>query len=72
MPLSPYYQTILDVSEEYPVLGAAFYQDADGNFGNYSFTETVPQSALLKQYFYFEYNSLLSQEKRIPEIFLAG
>ena len=72
LPLSPYYQTILDVSEEYPVLGAAFYQDADGNFGNYSFTETVPQSALLKQYFYFEYNSLLSQEKRIPEIFLAG
>ena len=72
LPLSPYYQTILDLGEEYPVLSAAFYQDADGNFGNYSYTEEVPQSELLRQYFYFEYNSLLAKEKRIADIFLPG
>ncbi|MBD5101397.1 MAG: LTA synthase family protein [Subdoligranulum sp.] len=72
LPLSPYYQTILDLSEEYPVLSAAFYQDADGNFGNYSYTEEVPQSELLRQYVYFEYNSLLTKEKRIADIFLPG
>lgn len=72
LPLSPYYQTILDVSEEYPVMSTDFYQEADGNFGNYSYTEEIPQSELMKRYFYYEYNSLLSQEKRIPEIFLAG
>lgn len=72
LPLSPYYRTILDLSEEYPVLSAAFYQDANGSFGDYSYTEEIPQSALLRQYFYFEYNSLLSKEKQIEQIFLAG
>lgn len=72
LPLSPYYQTILDLVEEYPVISAAFYRDADGNFGDYSYTGEIPQSELLRQYFYFEYNSLLSPDKRIEEIFLAG
>ena len=72
LPLSPYYQAILDVSEEYPVLSAAFYRDADGNFGGYSYTEEIPQSERLKRYFYYEYNSLLSPKNRMDEIFFAA
>lgn len=60
------------VAEEYPAVNAGFCQDRDGNFVSYSYTEQIPQSELPKQYFYFEYNSLLVPEKRIKEIFLAG
>lgn len=72
MPLSPYYQTILELSEEYPVLNGAFYQTADGSFGEYSYLDVIPENELLKRYFYYEYNSLTPEKKRIPELFLAG
>ncbi len=72
LPLSPYYQAILDVSEKYPVLSAAFYRDANGNFGSYTYMQEPPQSELLKRYFYYEYNSLLSAKNRMEKVFLAG
>lgn len=72
LPLSPYYQTLLALHEECPVLCTGFYQEAQGNFRDYTDKKETPQSELLKQYFYFEYNNLLLPEKRIREIFLAG
>ena len=72
LPLSVYYQTILDLGEQYPAINAGFYQDRNGNFGSYSYTKEIPQNEQLKQYFYFEYNSLLSPKNRLEKIFLVN
>lgn len=70
MPLSLYYQAIADLSEEYPVLGSAFYQKADGTFGEYQYTDDPIGEPLLEKYFYFEYNNLASKKNRIDELFV--
>lgn len=54
--LSPYYQAILDMTEEIPLLGSHFYETSDGKFAEYNFEEKLPEA--LNRYLNLEYSSI--------------
>lgn len=68
MPLSPYYQYILSMSEQVPVITAFdVYVDKAGDI--YQYTERTAYTDLVKQYFNLEYNNIGTHAERIQELF---
>lgn len=68
LPLTPYYETILDLHEAIPVRTSdGVTMDRDGNVGKYTYGS--PGSELLTQYFYMEYNGLTAGNDFMPDLF---
>lgn len=62
LPLSTYYQTVLDLSEQVPIrLSSGMYRTASGEYGGYSQEDSL--FPLLSPYYFMEYNNL----QRLPE-----
>lgn len=66
LPLTPYYQFMLNLYREIPVLARTFYIGADGKTHLYG--ESTKYSDLIRDYMYLEYNNI-SEKERIQEIF---
>lgn len=54
IPLSPFYQSLAELSESVPMITRDFYQLYTGDFGTYTFTEMPEDDPLLTRYLYFE------------------
>lgn len=68
IPLSPYYRTILDLSEQFPArLSTGVYRDADGEYG--AFARDDPNYDLLAPYYFMEYNNLQKPADRYQVLF---
>ncbi len=68
LPLTPFYQQILDLHETVPVRTRyGICLDAEGNVFHYD--ENAPLDDPLKQYFFMEYNGLTAREDYLPELF---
>lgn len=68
LPLTPYYQEILELSEKIPVrLREGQYLTADGKEGNLG--DGTEENKQLMQYFWCEYNNLQPAEKRVSGLF---
>lgn len=68
LPLTPYYESILTLREQYPIRTSdGVTMDRDGNVGKY--TSGSPGSELLTQYYYMEYNGLTAGNGFMPELF---
>lgn len=66
--LSPYYQYMLDLREDIPILTSyGDYYDADGNLYKYNIKYNSSYEEAINNYFYLEYNNL--QKKRIQPLF---
>ena len=67
VPLSTFYQRIIDLHEEVPIRTSnGIYMDREGNMGTYS-AEDGPD--LISQYYYLEYNSFLPSDRYKKELF---
>lgn len=69
--LSDYYQSVVDLAEDVPLLSRDFYLlagETEPRIGDYSSTEISPLS--LRRYLYFEYNNVASSAKRVDSLFL--
>ena len=70
MPLSAYYNTVLDLHEEYPIrTKSGRYYNRDfktGTFGDES------ESPLLSDYYYMEYNSLHAGDDYLDNLFIVS
>ena len=69
--LSDYYQSIVDMSEEVPLLSRDFYLlagEIEPRIGDYSSAEISPLS--LRRCLYFEYNNVARSAKRLDSLFL--
>ena len=64
--MTPYYQFMLNLYREIPVLARTFYIGADGKTHLYG--ESTKYSDLIRDYMYLEYNNI-SEKERIQEIF---
>ncbi len=67
--LSPYYQSLLELEEDVPLLASHFYQTSDGEFHSYSDTD-LTEIPSLRRYLYFEYNNVASSAQRVDNLFL--
>lgn len=68
MPLTPYYQEILNLRELLPVRTAnGFYMDLRGNTGAYD--KDSPYYDVLSQYYYMEYNGISCGDDYIGKLF---
>jgi len=68
MPLSPYYEYILDTSKQVPVLTAFdVYVDKAGDI--YQYAEKTVYTDLVNQYLNLEYNNIGKHAERIQELF---
>lgn len=54
IPLSPFYQSLAELSQDVPVLTRDFYRLSTGDFAIYLFTEMPEENPLLRRYLYFE------------------
>ena len=69
-PLSTYYQTLLQLHEALPVRTSnGLCMDADGNYSEFDWTDDTPSAALLRQYYYMEYNLLKGGSNYRAELF---
>ncbi len=69
--LSDYYQSVVDMSEDIPLLSRDFYLPAGATeplIGDYSSSEISPLS--LRRYLYFEYNNVARSAQRVDSLFL--
>lgn len=63
VPLSPYYQTMLELKEQLPVLTSyGVCYDPDGT--PYQWDETFPYGEAVRRYFHWEYNNLSDQRRQ--------
>ena len=68
LPLTPYYQYILDLHDVLPIrTSTGIYMDREGNLGVYG--ESGPYDELLTQYYYMEYNALRAGNDYHRELF---
>lgn len=68
LPLSPYYQYLLDLSETIPLrLANGWHRTADGETG--WFSEDDGQYGLLSPYYFMEYNNLQKPSDRFQALF---
>lgn len=68
LPLTPYYQYILDMHETLPIrTSSGRYVDANGEIGTYE--QGNPYYEMLSQYYYQEYNLLKKGDDYIKELF---
>lgn len=54
IPLSPFYQSLAELSRTAPVITRDFYRLSTGDFATYLFTEMPEEDPLLRRYLYFE------------------
>jgi len=70
LPLSPFYQYILDLHEDLPIrISYGQYVDRNLNIGNYDPSDKYYDK--MKIYYYLEYNSLMDGEEYREEMFEA-
>lgn len=68
IPLSPYYQTLLTLSEQFPArLSTGVYRTTDGAYGSFALDD--PNYDKLAPYYFMEYNNLLSTADRYQALF---
>lgn len=68
LPLTPYYETILELHEELPIrTGDGITVDREGTVAAYTYGS--PAFERLTQYYHMEYNGLVAGDDLIPELF---
>lgn len=68
LPLTPYYDTILDLREQYPIRTSdGLTVDRAGSIEAYTYGD--PEWELLTQYYYMEYNGLITGRDFAAELF---
>lgn len=68
--LSPYYQSILELSEEFPVISRDFCQAADGSLASFSLDNAVDISQSVRRYIFFENAALTVPADNVADVFL--
>jgi hypothetical protein len=72
MPLTPYYQYILDLHDVVPLrLSNGLYRDREGTIGTYGSGDGMYDD-MLTQYYYMEYNALKAGSDYREELFEVG
>ena len=72
MPLTQYYQYILDLHEVVPLrLSNGLYRDREGTIGEYGSGDGMYDD-MLRQYYYMEYNALKAGSEYREELFEVG
>ncbi len=71
LPLTTYYQRILELKEAFPALVSnGLYLRADGTIGTYDPDD--PECADIRTYYFMEYNAMTAGEDYVEELFLPG
>lgn len=73
--LSPYYQSIVEMQQDVPLLASGFFQTSDGQYWSHTDPD-APTPDTLRRYLYFEYNSVamrtLKDARLLSPFSLAG
>lgn len=70
LPLSYYYETLLELKKEVPILSDfGIFQTNEGE--NYAYTEETPYSERITEYWYMEYNNVAGGETRKDGLFTS-